>query len=55
MRTKRSSSPARVTLFDFMPSNVMKKNGTTRKNDKKAVVELRSVLGTAGRDRSKAR
>ena len=33
--------PARLTLFDFVPSSVLKKNGVTRKNDKKAIMNLR--------------
>ena len=33
--------PGRLTLFDFVPFSVLKKNGVTCKNDKKTIMNLK--------------
>ncbi|KAH8745095.1 hypothetical protein F5883DRAFT_654718 [Diaporthe sp. PMI_573] len=40
--------PARLTLFDFVPSDVLKKKGATSKKDKKAVMNLSMGLEELG-------
>jgi hypothetical protein len=40
--------PAKLTLFDFVPSNVLKKKGVTSKEDKKAVLNLSIGLEELG-------
>jgi hypothetical protein len=40
--------PAKLTLFDFVPSDVLKKEGVTCKEDKKAVMNLSMDLEDLG-------
>ena len=46
--------PAGLTLFDFLPASVLERHGVTRKNDKKALLDLSMSLEELGRVRSKA-